>query len=140
MPVAPPPLVALVGFKRSRWAPFGQVRLLTVRDGRMRVLDQHGRALVDVPVDGLSARLTPTRSVHLVWADGSAMVYGVTTQSGTPSRGIRERLAAESVGAEVLGQRAGGAAGAITVGDIKHVTRGSQAIAAALHARGAAGG
>ena len=40
-PVAP--LVAIVGGKTSRFAPFGTARVLVVRDGVVRILGKKGR-------------------------------------------------------------------------------------------------
>ncbi|MEU3269322.1 hypothetical protein ABZ639_00665 [Saccharomonospora sp. NPDC006951] len=146
MPVVATPLVALVGFKRSKLAMLGGVRLLVVRDGVARLLDGKGTTDLDVAMGELTVRLTRTKTVELRTDSVSAYVYGIPDATR-----IREDL--KQVIARELDLATGGGtrevavlgpvpSGFTTLMPIKELAgqiRMGNALAEALRQRGAAG-
>lgn len=120
------PLVAVVGYKRSKLAPFGGQRVLVVRDGAVRLLGKQGRVDLEVPVQALTARLTKTRTVELRANGRSMIVYGFSQLSAVPTQ-LQQLAHDQSFGAEFIGLSATGA-------------KTSKALAEALHRRGVAQG
>lgn len=133
------PLVAVVGFKRSRLAWVGPVRVLVVHDGRVRLHDKNDRVDIDVPVDQLTARLTRTRTVHLRWPEGSAIVYGISEMTRLKGQ-LKEIVEREGEGAEFIGTTPVGALGVYSPKNVTGTAAASRAVAQALHERGIAAG
>ncbi|MGH3097237.1 MAG: hypothetical protein ACRDMV_14715 [Streptosporangiales bacterium] len=120
------PLVAVVGYKRSKLAPMGGQRVLVVRDGFLRILGKQGRIDLDVPVQQATARLTVTRTVELRANKSSAIVYGFSQLSAVP-RELQQLAHDQSLGAEFIGLTATGA-------------KTSRVLVEGLHRRGVAQG
>lgn len=139
MPEDTPPLVALVGFKRSKRALAGGVRVLVVRDGTVRILGKKGRVDLDARVGELTARLTRTRTVELRSETGSLIVYGFSEMTNVASE-LEELAARESAGAELIGPTPAGALGFLSPKQVTGAAAVSRAIADALHERGVAEG
>ncbi|MBC3194491.1 hypothetical protein H7X46_25920 [Pseudonocardia sp. C8] len=132
---APAPLVALVGCKRSRFAMAGRHRVLTVRDGRVRILGRQGAVDLDAPVGAVTARLTRTRTVELRTDATSVYVFGVL-ELGNLHRELQQIAADASAGAELIGPEPSGFLGIYSPKAVTGTARISSAIAEALHERG----
>ncbi|MQA74790.1 MAG: hypothetical protein GEU88_10700 [Solirubrobacterales bacterium] len=131
-----PPLVALVGFKRSKLSLAGGVRVLVVPDGTVRILGKKGRVDLDAAVGELSARLTRTRTVELRSDAGSLIVYGFTEMTKVATE-LEEIAARESADAELIGPTPSALfLGFLTPKDATEPATASRAIAEALHERG----
>ncbi|OEV04517.1 hypothetical protein [Streptomyces oceani] len=128
------PLVALIGFKRSKWAWMGGHRVLTVRDGRVRVLGRKGVDL-DVPVREMTARLTRARAIEVRAPEQSAIIFGVL-ELGNLHTELRQILVAESEGAELIGPAPTGFLGVYSPKAVTGQAQVGRAITEALHARG----
>lgn len=128
------PLVAIVGFKRNRFAPLGGMRVLTVRDGVVRLQGKNGTDL-ESEVAALTARLTRTRTVRLESAAGSAYIYGFAQLSKLPDA-LSQIVIRESAGAELIGPCPPGALGVMSPKNVTGAAKVSRALADALHERG----
>lgn len=137
MPEHLSPVVALVGFKRSKLAFAGGTRILVVRDGTVRILGKQGRVDLDVGVDDLTARLTRTRTVELRSPETAVIVYGLTDVTKVPKELERIAIEESSEDAELIGPAPAGALGVYSLKGLAGQARTSRAIADALHARGA---
>ncbi|TCP40760.1 hypothetical protein EV191_12810 [Tamaricihabitans halophyticus] len=147
MPSNTSPLIALVGFKRTKIAMVGGVRILVVRAGTVRILGTKGRVELDVTVPDLAARLTRTRTVELRSAAGSAYVYGVP--DATRIRKELQELATHELNTaaadaqddiEVLGPVPTGFTPLIPIKALTGQVRLSRTLTDALHRRGVAHG
>ena len=132
----PPPLVAMVGFKRSRLAWFGGIRVLVARDGIARLLGRRGRVDLEVPIASLTARLTKWRVVELRSDSGSVIVYGFTEITKVSAE-LEEIAAREADGAELIGPAPAGALGFYSPKQVTGAAAVSRALTEALHERGA---
>ncbi|AXK34963.1 hypothetical protein DVA86_22270 [Streptomyces armeniacus] len=136
---APPPVVALIGFKRSKMALVGRMGVLVIRDGTVRVLGRKGSVPLDAAVGALTARLTKTGSVELA-ADGQSMViYGVA-DLGNVHQELQQIIIDESHGAELIGPAPTGVLGVYSLKAVTGPAKISRALTEALHARGAGQG
>ena len=129
------PLVAIVGFKRSKWPLPGGIRVLTVRDAVVRLLGKKQRVDLDVAVGELTARLTRTREVELRTDSGAVYIYGFTTTASIPDE-INQITIRESEGAELIGPAPGGVLGVLTPTEVTKGASGSRQLVEALHLRG----
>lgn len=130
------PLVALVGFKRSRWAWAGGMRVLALRDGTVRILGKKGRIDLEVAVHELTARLTRTRTVELRSGTGSVIVFGVLQLGRIPNELERIAVLEGGYDAELIGPVPTGFLGVYSPGNVTGQAKASRALADALHARG----
>lgn len=144
MPAAVSPLIAFVGFKRSKLAMAGGVRLLVVRDGTVRIHGKQGRVDLDAAVASVSARLTRTKSVELRSAEGSLMVYGISELTRIPKeldglavRELESTLVDGKHDALVVGPGPTGFTPVFPLKDLLGAVKASRAIAEAMHERGA---
>ncbi|HVX47503.1 MAG TPA: hypothetical protein VHC49_26680 [Mycobacteriales bacterium] len=134
------PLLAVVGFKAGRFAPFGGVRILAFRDGVFRVLGRKNRIDIDTPINQLTVRLTRTRTVELSSPGGSGFAYGVPDD--TKLRGelvdiARAELDRMGEDGELLGPIPTGWAGPASLRALRGQIQVSKELTEALHARGA---
>lgn len=120
------PLVAVVGYKRSKLAPAGGVRVLVVRDGVVRLFGTKGRIDLEVPVQALTVRLTKTKTVELRANGSSVIVYGFSKLTAVANE-LQQIAHHQSLGAEYIAPSAIGA-------------KTSRLLADALHQRGAGQG
>ena len=139
MPENDSPLVAIVGYKRRKLAPLGRVRLLVVRDSKLRLLDKDGKVELESPLDDLTVRLTRTRTAELRAPAGSALLFGVNEETKLDP-GLVELAAGESEGAELLGPTPTGALGVLSPKAASGPAKVSRASVEALQERGARAG
>lgn len=137
--IAPPPLVALVGFKKSKLALGGGVRVLVVRDGSVRLHGKRGRLDLDCRIGEISARLTKTRTVELTHTGGVCYVYGFSDITSVAAE-LTEIVLREGPGAEVLGPVPSGALGVLSPRQVTGAAQVGAMLAEELHRRGARSG
>lgn len=139
---APVPLVAIVGFKRSKAALLGGVRILVVRDGTVRLLGKKNRVDLDAPVHTLTARLTRTRVVQVRSATTLSIVYGLSEMTrltkDLQAIVLREGHDAvqQSEDAEFIGPVPAGMVPAMSPRHVIGLAQAGRAIADGLHTRG----
>lgn len=136
MPETTAPLLALVGYKRSRFALMGGVHVLAVRDGHLRIINRKDVVVLEAPLADCTARLMRTRSVDFR-ADGrSVVLFGVSTTVTIPAS-LQEIAVREGRDdAEVIGPADGGIPGVLTARDVKGTAAAGRAISEALRERG----
>lgn len=144
MAEALPPLIAFVGFKRTKLAMAGGVRLLVVRDGTARILGKGGRVDLDTAVESLAVRLTRTKTVELRSETGSVIVYGISNMTKIAKElddlAVRELETTVVDGkhdALVIGPGPTGFTPLFPLKDLLGAVKASRAVADAMHERGA---
>lgn len=144
MTEAKPPLIAFVGFKRSKLAMAGGIRLLVARDGRVRILGKEDRVDLDEAIEGLTARLTKTKTVELRSDSGSVIIYGMTDRprihkdlDNLAVRELETTVVDGKHNALVVGPGPTGFTPMFPLKDLLGQVKASRAVADGLHERGA---
>jgi hypothetical protein len=127
--------VALIGCKRSKFAMGGRHRVLTVRDGQVRIRGKQSAVDLDAPVSALTARLTRTRTVELRTDTVSVFIFGIM-ELGAIHRELQQIVADESAGAELIGPVPEGVLSVYSPRAVTGTAKVSRALAEALHERG----
>lgn len=90
MSTGPPSFVAYTGFKRRRLSPFGQPRLLVLRDGDLTVRTRSGGVSERHAVAGLTVTLTRAHLIEVRAGSAAFFLYGLATANGIPRALVRQ--------------------------------------------------